>query len=294
MTPEPGAQAPPIAGFSRALYSNWLLYVPARILIDAGEGLQLGLGERLYVPERLCLTHGHADHLLGLPGLVAARRFSKGSTEKPLEILYPAGTPEVQVVRDTVERLWSAVQFPVTWTEARPGDRIAAGRRRTIEAFRSNHGYGSLTLGWAVVEERSRLRPEFAGRSQGELERLARDGGRAALMEPYRHVLFAHSGDSMPIDPAVVEGADLLVHDATFLDVADRKWDIHASTEEAIGVARDADVRCLVLHHLSVRYPREGVSDRLRAQAQRVGFRGALWWLDEAACVMVAPGESAP
>jgi ribonuclease Z len=100
-------------------------------------------------------------------------------------------------------------------------------------------------------------------------------------MEPYRHVVFAHSGDSMPVDPSLVAGADLLVHDATFLDVTDRKWDIHATTGEALEVGRVAGVKSLALHHLSTRYERTDALPRLRAEVAASGFTGPCSLLDD-------------
>jgi ribonuclease BN (tRNA processing enzyme) len=100
-------------------------------------------------------------------------------------------------------------------------------------------------------------------------------------MEAYRHVRFAHTGDAMPVAPSVVARADVLVHDATFLDAADRKWDIHATTAEAIEVGRAAGVGCLVLHHLSIRYDRSAALPALRAQVAASGFAGECWLLDE-------------
>jgi ribonuclease Z len=100
-------------------------------------------------------------------------------------------------------------------------------------------------------------------------------------MEPYRHVVFAHTGDSMPIDPALVTGADLLVHDSTFLDLEERKWPIHASTSEALEVARAAGVKSLVLHHLSTRYDRASALPQLRAQVEASGFAGPCALLDD-------------
>ena len=78
-----------LKGFSRGMYSNWLWHRPLQLLIDAGEGLQLALGTSVFSPSILAITHGHSDHVLGLPGLVAARRFGKGATEKPLTIVFP-------------------------------------------------------------------------------------------------------------------------------------------------------------------------------------------------------------
>ena len=67
-----------LVGFSRGMFSNWLWHRPLQLLVDAGEGLQLALGARVFGPSYLALTHGHSDHVLGVPGLVAARRFGKG------------------------------------------------------------------------------------------------------------------------------------------------------------------------------------------------------------------------
>jgi len=272
----------PLVGFSRALYSNWLLHTTLQIVVDAGEGLQLGLTRRVYVPTHVLITHGHADHLLGLPGFVAARRFSKGAQDKPLVIVFPEGLAEIGVVRDTIARLWPHVDFPLTWHPVMPGARIPLTKNREIGVFQTNHEDGEVTVGYSVTETRRRLRPEFAALAQSQIETLARAGGREAITEEYRHILFAHTGDTMALAPDLFARADLLVHDATFLDEADRRWDIHATTSEALAVARDARVKRLVLQHLSVRYERQDVVARIRRQAEELRFEGECWLLDDA------------
>jgi ribonuclease Z len=94
-------------------------------------------------------------------------------------------------------------------------------------------------------------------------------------------VLFAHSGDAMPIDPALVMDADVLIHDATFLNEADRREPIHATTEEAIEVGKRANVKMLILYHLSIRYDRDTALPALRAQVASSGFTGDCRLLDE-------------
>ena len=271
-----------LTAFSRAMFSNWCWHEPFQLLIDAGEGLQLALGQKIWAPEVVALTHGHSDHVLGLPGFVASRKFAKGAQEKPLTVAFPDGNSGVLAVRELVARMWSASEFPVTWQPMRAGGEIRLGRTRVLRAFATAHGGAEPTLGYAVLEERRRLKPEYSGRPEREIRDLARQGGRDGLMEPYRHVRFAHSGDSMPIDPAAVAGADLLVHDATFLDAEDRKWDIHATTAEALEVGRAAGAGCLVLHHLSIRYDRAVALEALRVQVASSGFAGECWLLDEA------------
>jgi ribonuclease Z len=270
-----------ISGFSRAMYSNWLWHRPLQLLVDAGEGLQLALGQKVWAPAIVALTHGHADHLLGLPGFIASRRFGKGAQDKPITIVYPEGAAGVETIRDVVGRLWPREQFPVTWLGMRAGDERPCGPTRVLQSFASRHGLSELTLGYRVLEMRRHLKAEFAGLPESEVRERVRTMGRDAIMDEYRHVVFAHTGDTMPIPPELVTKADLLVHDATFLDADERKWDIHATVEEALEVGRAASVGCLLLHHLSIRYERGNALPRLRALVSQSGFAGDCWLLDD-------------
>jgi ribonuclease Z len=271
----------PIVGYSRAMFSNWCWHQPLQLVVDAGEGLQLALGHHIWSPEVVAITHGHADHLLGLPGFIASRRYAKGAQEKPLTVVYPDGNGAVTTIRDLVGQLWPREEFPVTWVPLKPGEEHRLGPTRVLQAFRATHGGGDPAHGYRVLEERRRLKPEYAGLPQPEIRARVAADGRDVLMEAYRHVVFAHTGDSMPVDPALVTGADLLVHDATFLDVGERKWEIHASTSEALEVGRAAGVKALVLQHLSIRYERGDALPTLRAQVQASGFAGPCSLLDE-------------
>ena len=275
------SKAGPIVGYSRAMFSNWCWHQPLQLVIDAGEGLQLALGHHIWSPEVVAITHGHSDHLLGLPGFIASRRYAKGAQEKPLTVVYPEGNASVLTVRELIGSLWPRTEFPVTWVPLKAGEEHRLAPTRVLQAFRATHGGGEPAYGYRVLEERRRLKPEFSGLSQADIRERVASGGRDALMEPYRHVVFAHTGDSMPIDPALAAGADLLVHDATFLDLEERKWEIHASSGEALEVARAAGVKALVLHHLSTRYERSDALPRLRDQVHASGFTGPCALLDE-------------
>jgi ribonuclease Z len=270
-----------LRGFSRGMYSNWLWHRPLQLLVDAGEGLQIALGSNVFSPSVLAITHGHSDHVLGLPGLIAARRFGKGAVHKPLTIVFPEGSVGVQAARELLGRAYTGVVFPLNWIAAVPGTAVPIGKNKQLEAIRVRHTANEAALGYRVVETRKRLKPEFASLSQPEIEAAAKNGTRNELLEEVAHVLFAHSGDAMPIEPSLVMHADLLVHDATFLNEPDRREPIHATTEEALDVARRAAVKSLVLYHLSIRYDRATAIPALRAQAAASGFMGECWLLDE-------------
>jgi ribonuclease Z len=270
------------------MYSNWLWHKPLQLVIDAGEGLNLALGTSVYAPSTLAITHGHSDHVLGLAGFIAARRFGKGAQDKPLVVVHPEGSRGVAGVRALLDLSYAGVTFPVSWVPVPPGARVPLGKGRVLESFAVVHTATEPALGYRIVEERRRLKPEFTGWPREAVEQHARAGARETMTEPVRHVLFAHSGDAMPIAPETVAGADLLVHDATFLDAADRREPIHASTLEALAVAVEARVRALVLHHLSVRYDRARALATLRAQVATSGFPGRAWLLDEATFTLLS------
>lgn len=271
-----------LRGFSRGMYSNWLWHRSLQLLVDAGEGLQIALGPNVFSPSVVAITHGHSDHVLGLPGLIAARRFGKGAVDKPLTIVFPEGSRGVQAVRELLGIAYSGVVFPLNWIAARPGTSIPLGKGRQLEAFTVRHTDNEPALGYRVLETRKRLKPEFASMTQAEIEAAARQGTRDALLVDVQHLMFVHSGDAMPIEPALAANADVLVHDATFLNEPDRREPIHATTEEALDVARRAGVKSLVLYHLSIRYDRKTAMPALGAQVAASGFSGNCWLLDEA------------
>lgn len=270
-----------LVGYSRGMYSNWLWHRPLQLVVDAGEGLQLALRSSVYAPSLLAITHGHSDHVLGLPGFLAARRFGKGAQDKPLTIVYPEGSRGMRGARALIDTAYAGVAFPVSWTPIGPGAIVPLGKNRQLEAFAVEHTASEPGLGYRIVEQRHRLKPEFAAWPRAALEERARSGGRDELVEPIRHILFAHSGDAMPVAPDEVRGADLLVHDATFLEAVDRREPIHATTAEALSVAREAGVRALVLYHLSIRYERPAAIRTLRDQVRASGFAGPVWLLDD-------------
>ena len=101
------------------------------------------------------------------------------------------------------------------------------------------------------------------------------------MKEDVSHVLFAFSGDTGPgLDLTLFQNADVLFHESTFLDPADREGLFHAALTEVFDLATQANVRHLVLYHFSQRYAATEILHAVETQRATTGFRGEL------SCVM--------
>lgn len=238
-------------------------------LFDCGEGTQrqmmrYGTGFAL---EGIFITHLHADHFLGVIGLLRTMSL-QGRTES-LDLYGPPGSR--RILQDAVHLGMDRVSFPVQIREMRPGDRV---RREGYDLVAIDVDHGTSAVGWALVEhdrlgrfdvERARglgvpEGPLFGRLHRGEtVEFDGRTVGPAEVVGPPRPGRrLVYTGDTGP-DDRVVEAAshaDLLIHDATFTEEeADRARDTHHTTAAgAARIARRAGARRLYLTHLSARY----------------------------------------
>jgi ribonuclease Z len=241
-----------------------------RILIDCGEGTQrqmLRSGAGLVDVDEILITHHHADHFLGLPGLL--KTFGLRAREAPLRIYGPAG---LRALMDVMRPVIGRVHFGLELVELEPGDWVGHDGYR-IASFATDHGVPSL--GYAVLEETRPGRfdvgtaralgvpegPAFGMLQRGEAVTL--DSGQTidpgqvvGQARAGRRIVF--SGDTRPC-PATIEAAaaaDALIHEATFLDEdAERARQTgHTTAGQAARMARDAQVSLLAITHLSTRY----------------------------------------
>ncbi|MDX2194086.1 MAG: ribonuclease Z [Gemmatimonadales bacterium] len=254
------------------------------LLFDCGEGTQrqmmrYGVG---FAFRDLYVTHYHADHILGITGLL--RTMGLQDRTAPVVLHGPKGAARILGACASlgVERS----RFPVEVVEVQPGD-VLRRDGYAIEVFETEHRPD--TVGYALREEvrLGRFNPARArelgipeGPAWGRLHRgeaVTLDDGRVVtaddLVGPTRPGrLVVYGGDTRPCR-AVIEasrGADLLVHEATFGDdERERARETgHSTAAEAAQVALEAGVRRLVLTHISARYSRE--APELLAEARAV------------------------
>jgi ribonuclease Z len=247
-------------------------------LFDPGEGTQRQLllaGVPSSAITRICLTHFHGDHCLGLPGVV--QRLSLDGVAHPVVAHFPASG------REYFARLRYACSFhEVADLREEPVERdgvLASGPEGTLEARRLDHPVEAF--GYRFIEpDGRRMLPErlaehgIAGPDVGRLQREGAlvVGGRTVRLTdvsaPRRGQRFAFVMDTRLCDAvyALADGVDLLVIEATFLseDESLARTYGHLTARQAASVAADCGVRRLVLTHFSQRY---ADPDRFAAEA---------------------------
>ncbi|MFJ6406256.1 ribonuclease Z [Streptomyces hydrogenans] len=253
------------------------------ILFDPGEGTQrqmLRAGVAAHDLNRICVTHFHGDHSLGLAGVI--QRINLDQVPHEVTAHYPESG------RHFFERLRYATAYreSVELTEApvaRDGVLAVTGDF-TLEARRLSHPVESF--GYRLVEpDGRRLLPERLaahGIKGPDVGRVQREGVLNGVTldevsEVRRGQRFAFVMDTRLCDGvhALAEGADMLVIESTFLDTDVRLAEDHGhlTAGQAAAVARDAGVRHLVLTHFSQRYSDPSEFER---QARAAGFEGEL------------------
>ena len=240
-----------------------------RLLFDCGEGTQrqfLRSGIGLVELPEVFLTHYHADHYLGLPGMM--KTFALRGRELPLTVYGPPGLVDLF---GALQRIFGKLTYEYRLVELRGGDAIERGEYRIL-AFRVHHGVSSI--GYALVEGPRPGRfdvaaaealglapgPSFGALQRGETVVIGDQAVRPndVLGPPRAGRKVVLTGDTRPARSVleIAQNADVLVHDGTFADEERERADQtgHTTARAAAELARVARVRMLVLTHLSNRY----------------------------------------
>lgn len=240
------------------------------ILFDCGEGTQrqfMKSSASFMKVRKVFVTHFHADHFLGIPGMIQSMNFS--GREEALEIFGPPGL--LDVVGCLLNVGYFYPNFEVRVAEMKGGD-VAKFPAYTVEAVEMDHNVPSIGF---VLRERKRTgrfypeRAERLGVPKGPLFRAlqqgkdVRVGGRTVtpdmvLGPPRPGLKIAYSGDTRPCDRFVeaARNADVLIHEATVDSSLENKASEfgHSTAKDAATVAARAEVSVLYLNHISSRY----------------------------------------
>ncbi len=245
-----------------------------RILFDCGEGTQRQLVSSVGLADltEIYLTHFHADHWLGLPGLL--KTFDLRGRDKPLAIRGPVG---LRALLALVLRMGGQVGFELNVVELEPGDVLDGAGYRIAPVAASHRG---RALAYVLFEDERpgvfdpeaalalglQSGPEFGRVQRGETIRGVSPDQVLGPPRPGRKLVL--SGDTRPCESLRIAAhrADVLVHEATFAEEErERAADNgHSTAREAATIAREAEVALLALNHVSTRHPLGQLRDEAR------------------------------
>ncbi|MCX4667292.1 ribonuclease Z [Streptomyces sp. NBC_01381] len=260
-----------------------LLWDGQGILFDPGEGTQrqmLRAGIAAHDLHRICVTHFHGDHSLGLPGVI--QRINLDRVPHDVTVHFPRSG----------QHFFDRLRYATAYRESvalieQPVDgngQLAVSSSFALDAVRLSHPVESF--GYRIAEpDGRRMRPELlaargiTGPDVGLLQRegVLRGVALDEVSTVRRGQRFAFVMDTRLCDGvyALAEGCDMLVIESTFLD-EDEQLAVdhgHLTVGQATRVAMESGVRHLVLTHFSQRYPDSRVFEQ---QAREAGFDGEL------------------
>jgi len=242
------------------------------LMFDCGEGVQrqmIRASVGFHRKMKVFVSHMHGDHVLGLPGLL--QTMSLLDRQQKLEIYGPVGIKAfVDAIRDTVQFV---LTFPIEIHEIKDEGVVCEEKEYEVKAAPTDHVVPSLAYALIEKPRPGRFNPKKAealGVPEGPLwsrlqrgEKVKTPTGRVVKPEqvmgptrPGRKIVY--SGDTRPIERLLrlAEGADLLIHEATFDDELFDKAleDGHSTPSQAAETANKARAKRLILTHLSSRY----------------------------------------
>jgi ribonuclease Z len=246
-----------------------------RILFDCGEGTQRQLVSSVGLTDvdEIFLTHFHADHWLGLPGLL--KTFDLRGRELPLAV---HGPPGLRQLLTAALRTAGRVRFPLEMIELSAGDVLERDGYKIAPVPVAHRGQ---SFGYVLFENErpgvfdtdaaQRLGltpgPEFGRVQRGETVNGVSPEQVLGPPRPGRKLVL--SGDTRPCETLRVAAhrADVLLHEATFAqDELERAAETgHSTAAQAATLALEAEVTLLALTHFSTRYPIAVLRDEARA-----------------------------
>ena len=301
-----------LAMHSSPRFSTWLWFNDWKVLIDAGDGASQHLGYKLRKIDTVLLTHAHRDHIGGLFQVINQR-----GEAGPFALCHPAAGKSWSQIENFTLKFNPGSSGQAIWRPLEEGDWIDSGvEGRLIQSFRTRHFANDApenaprSLGFNLIWRKNKVKAEYLELSQKELDAVRVELGALAISDPRYAKLnekdrrstqarlgalgitapvdekvVCVSGDGQPLTVEQVAGAQLLVHEATFLRAEDYDADeagedvghVHSTIHDALKLAQQAHVPNVVLYHISTRYMDGEIRDAVREIAGELGLKSKVW-----------------
>ncbi len=258
-----------ITGSSTALFSTWYLIEELNILFDAGDGIIANLQQRSRKGQHVFISHADRDHM---SSLMAFRQMHARTDGFP-KIYYPKDSHSFEYLRDFSEK-FAPHAPPTPWRGLDHAEEVAIKSNYLVKSIRNEHieapSHLIKSLGYEVLEVKHKLKAEFQELSGTAIKALRQARGNAYITEEKRRSLLTYTGDTPVRDYDLWSGANILIHEATFLEAPEKKrrGSVHSVLEEVIAMVAQSQVQQLILGHFSTRYHQEQIIKAVQQHCQ--------------------------
>ncbi|RYG36334.1 MBL fold metallo-hydrolase [bacterium] len=263
---------------STALFSTWILLEELRLLLDCGDGVMAGLGHKSRKVRLVAMSHGDRDHVMGLPQFL-----HHNALHGLAGVLYPKDSYTFPAMKAFSESFDPHTKAVVPWIGLVDGEDWELQRGMVVRAMVNTHipGARARSMGWQVVRQFRKLRPELTGTPGPEIARLRKEGGDDAVTQPFEETLITFSGDTGEMEASIYGSPRLLIHEATFLSPDDleeeRPGHRHSCLPAVLQLAKEIAPEKLVLTHFSSRYPIEQIRTAVASGCAELAISFPVW-----------------
>ena len=251
-----------ITGFSTALFSTWYFIEELGILFDAGDGVSAGLLQKSRKVKHAFISHADRDHLAGLI------QFNQlNAREGYPKIFYPKSSNSFPFIAEFCKNFDPHVSG-TKWKPITENQRIFLKDNLMVETIKNGHIEAEegtcKSLSYNVFEVKRKLKDEFKVLSGLEIKKLIDEHGKDYTTYEVKTPLISYSGDTPVEDWDRWKNSNILIHEATFLDlegeeIPDKNKNKHSKLEEVIEMVAHSNVKQLILGHFSTRYAKEQI-----------------------------------
>ncbi|KAL3639621.1 tRNA 3' processing endoribonuclease [Castilleja foliolosa] len=251
-----------IEGLSIAGHETCVILPTLKLAFDIGKCPQRAVSQQF-----LFISHGHMDHIGGLPMYVATRGLYRMA---PPTIFVP------KVIKENVEKLFEAhramdrSELKHTLVGLDVGEEFCLRRDLKVRAFKTYHVVPSQ--GYIVYSVKQKLKPEYVGLPGARIKSLKLSG--VEITDTYTSPEIAFTGDTMSdfiidSDNVDVLKAKLLIMESTFVEssstVEDAREYGHTHLSEIVGYADRFQNKAILLIHFSARYQLDVIENAVSA-----------------------------
>jgi ribonuclease Z len=255
-----------VSGYSTALFSTWFFIEELGLLFDAGDGVSAALLQKAGKIKHVFITHADRDHLGGL------LQFNQLNSKPGSPIIhYPKDCGSFPALEAFSKKFDPQVAGSV-WKPIVSGEKTWIRKDVYVEALRNSHVAAGAdvhkSLGYKVVLVKQKLNADILALPLPERKKAIAEQGKTATHTEELTTLLAYSGDTPVENFEQWDGAQILIHEATFMrstgeDSIKKHGNKHSTLEELMQALASIKVENLIISHFSSRYTEQEIREYL-------------------------------